>query len=268
MTTVQTFLSKNPALKSQIEEIKKEFSNNQIDKKTAETKILELLQKVELDQETKNQILSQQKNNPLLHPVFTFVDKSFASPGHHIIILKGNLAPEGCVAKLSGKYLQSGVFKGPAKVFDSEDLATDAILNGKIVAGDVIVIRYEGPKGGPGMREMLSPSAALIGLGLGKEVALITDGRFSGGSHGIMIGHICPEAFDGGNIAILKDNDEILIDPDNKKIEVNLNLDEIQTRLKNWEKPKPKYTKGLLSKYINSVTSASKGAVTDTLSQL
>lgn len=260
---LQFFLEKNPDLKTQVENLQTQLREGLVTNSEAKQKILNLFKTADFNQELKNKILAEQENNFLLHPVFSSVSKPFAQPGHHIIILKGNLAPEGCVAKLSGKYLQSGVFKGLAKVYNSEDESTEAILSGKIVAGDVLVIRYEGPKGGPGMREMLSPSAALIGLGLGKEVALLTDGRFSGGSHGIMIGHICPEAFEGGPIALIQTGDEITIDPTNKKLEVNLNQSELEKRKASWKQPSPKYTKGVLAKYIKSVQPASYGAVTD-----
>lgn len=260
---LQTFLQQNSELENQVKSLQEKLKKGSLSKDEASQQVLELLQKTELSQDLKDKILAQQENNILLHPVFTSTNKPFARPGHHIIILKGNLAPEGCVAKLSGKYLQSGIFKGPAKVYDSEDEATEAILNSQIVAGDLVVIRYEGPKGGPGMREMLSPSAALIGLGLGKEVALLTDGRFSGGSHGIMIGHICPEAFEGGPVALIQTGDEIIIDPKNKKLEVNLTKEELEKRKKEWQQPAPKYKRGVLSKYIKSVKPASYGAVTD-----
>jgi dihydroxy-acid dehydratase len=260
---LQLFLEQNPDLQNKVKSLQADVKSNKISVEKAQQEVLELFKKTELSQDLKDKILADQENNPFLHPVFTSVDKPFAAPGHHIIILKGNLAPEGCVAKLSGKYLQSGIFKGIAKVYDSEDMATEAILNGQIVAGDLLVIRYEGPKGGPGMREMLSPSAALIGLGLGKDVALLTDGRFSGGSHGIMVGHICPEAFEGGPIALIKTGDEIVIDPENKTLSVNLTDKELEDRKKDWKQPAPKYTRGVLSKYIKSVKPASYGAVTD-----
>lgn len=179
----------------------------------------------------------------------------------HLIILYGNLAPEGAVAKISGKEGLS--FTGKAKVFDSEETALKAILNGKIVKGDVIVIRYEGPRGGPGMREMLSPTSAISGRGLGKDVALITDGRFSGGSHGFVVGHITPEAYNGGLLAIVKNGDTITIDALKRQINLNLPAAEIKKRQKAWKQPKPRYTRGVLAKYAKLVTSASQGAVTD-----
>jgi dihydroxy-acid dehydratase len=179
----------------------------------------------------------------------------------HLRILYGNLAAKGAVAKISGK--EGLVFKGPAKVFNSEPEAMKSILAGKIKKGDVIVIRYEGPQGGPGMREMLGPTSAIMGLGLGKEVALITDGRFSGGTHGFVVGHITPEAFVGGTLAIVKNGDEIIIDAEKNVLKLNVKETEIKNRLKAWKKPKAVYTRGVLSKYAKSVQSASLGAVTD-----
>jgi dihydroxy-acid dehydratase len=179
----------------------------------------------------------------------------------HLVILYGNLASEGAVAKISGKEGLS--FTGKAKVFDSEETALKAILSGKIVKGDVIVIRYEGPRGGPGMREMLSPTSAISGRGLGKDVALITDGRFSGGSHGFVVGHITPEAFTGGLLAIVKNGDTITIDALKRQINLNVPAAEIKKRQKAWKQPKPRYTRGVLAKYAKLVKSASQGAVTD-----
>jgi dihydroxy-acid dehydratase len=179
----------------------------------------------------------------------------------HLVILRGNLAPEGAVAKISGKEGLS--FTGTARVFESEETALAAILNGAIKAGDVIVIRSEGPRGGPGMREMLSPTSAIMGKGLGKQVALITDGRFSGGSHGFVVGHITPEAFMGGPIAIVKNGDKITIDAKKRAIDLQLTNAEIAARLARWKKPKPRYTRGVLAKYASHVSSASEGAVTD-----
>jgi dihydroxy-acid dehydratase len=179
----------------------------------------------------------------------------------HLVILRGNLAPDGAVAKISGK--EGLRFTGTARVFESEETALTAILNGAIKAGDVIVIRSEGPRGGPGMREMLSPTAAIMGKGLGKEVALITDGRFSGGSHGFVVGHITPEAFLGGPIAIVKNGDRITIDAEKRAIDLELPKPEIARRLAKWKKPKPRYTRGVLAKYAELVSTASEGAVTD-----
>ena len=190
--------------------------------------------------------------------------RSFDNPikaSSHLVILKGNLAPEGAVAKITGK--EGLRFTGTARVFHSEEEALEAILDGTVVKGDVIVIRYEGPRGGPGMREMLSPTSAVMGKGLGDDVALITDGRFSGGSHGFVVGHITPEAMDGGPLAIIENGDEITIDAEKTQIMVNLSDEQIQQRLAKWQAPKPRYTRGLLAKFAKTVASASEGAVTD-----
>jgi len=178
----------------------------------------------------------------------------------HLRILYGNVAPGGSVAKISGKEGLS--FQGRARVFESEEAAMTAILDGKIEAGDVIVIRREGPKGGPGMREMLGPTAAVMGRGLGDSVALITDGRFSGGSHGFVVGHITPEAFDGGPIGLLEEGDIITIDAEKNEISVEADL---EARKANWIQPEPHYTRGVLAKFAKLTTSASEGAVTDKL---
>jgi dihydroxy-acid dehydratase len=179
----------------------------------------------------------------------------------HLVILKGNLAPEGAVAKITGKEGLS--FTGKARVFDREEEALAAILDGTVTKGDVIVIRYEGPKGGPGMREMLSPTSAVMGKGLAKDVALITDGRFSGGTHGFVVGHITPEAYTGGPLAIVRNGDGITIDAENAEITLHLPDEEIRSRLAAWQRPAPRYTKGVLAKYAKLVSSASEGAVTD-----
>lgn len=179
----------------------------------------------------------------------------------HLVILYGNLAPEGAVAKISGK--EGERFSGEARVFESEEKALEAILAGKIKAGAVVVIRYEGPRGGPGMREMLSPTSAVMGRGLGKDVALITDGRFSGGTHGLVVGHITPEAFEGGPLAIVKNGDPITIDAVERAVNLDLPTQVIQSRLARWRKPKPRYRRGVLAKYAAHVTTASTGAVTD-----
>lgn len=179
----------------------------------------------------------------------------------HLVVLYGNLATEGAVAKITGK--EGLHFTGTAKVFDAEEQALQGILNGDIVKGDVIVIRYEGPKGGPGMREMLSPTSAIMGKGLGKDVALITDGRFSGGTHGFVVGHITPEAYVGGPLAIVENGDQISIDAENKTLTLHVDDAEISARLAKWQQPAPKYTRGVLAKYAKLVSSASKGAVTD-----
>jgi len=179
----------------------------------------------------------------------------------HLVILYGNLAPEGAVAKISGK--EGMTFNGKAIVFESEETALKKILDGTVKKGHVIVIRYEGPKGGPGMREMLSPTSAVMGKGMGKDVALITDGRFSGGSHGFVVGHITPEAYVGGALAIVKNGDEITIDASKREINVNISSAEIKKRLKSWKQPRPRYTHGVLAKYQKLVSSASQGAITD-----
>lgn len=179
----------------------------------------------------------------------------------HLVVLYGNLASEGAVAKISGKEGLS--FTGKARVFDGEENAMKAILDGGVKKGDVIVIRYEGPKGAPGMREMLGPTSAVMGKGLGKDVALITDGRFSGGSHGFVVGHITPEAAAGGAIAIVKNGDPITIDAEKREINLGLTQAEIKRRLAKWKAPKPAYTQGVLAKYAKLVSSASEGAVTD-----
>jgi dihydroxy-acid dehydratase len=205
--------------------------------------------------------LANASPRPAGQDIFAAPDRPYAPPGRHISVLHGNLAPEGAVMKLSGK--EPARHAGPARVFDREEEALDAILGGRIRKGDVIVIRYEGPKGGPGMREMLSPSAALMGAGLGKDVALVTDGRFSGGTHGIMVGHVAPEAQAGGAIAIVRDGDRITIDPGEKSISLDASESEIAGRLSRWNSPEPKYTRGVLGKYVRLVGSASKGAVTN-----
>lgn len=195
---------------------------------------------------------NQQVIRPLSNPI---------KKDGHLVILYGNLAKTGAVAKISGK--EGSRFSGKARVFNSEEAALNKILDGTVKKGDVIVIRYEGPKGGPGMREMLAPTSAVMGRGLGKDVALITDGRFSGGSHGFVVGHITPEAYVGGLLAIVKNGDPITIDAVKRKITLEISNTEIQRRLKKWKAPKPRYTRGVLSKYMKSVNSASLGAVTD-----
>jgi dihydroxy-acid dehydratase len=179
----------------------------------------------------------------------------------HLAILKGNLAPEGCVAKITG--LKNPSITGPARVFDSEAEAMDAIMARKIKAGDVIVIRYEGPKGGPGMQEMLAPTSALIGQGLGESVGLLTDGRFSGGTWGMVVGHVAPEAYVGGTIALIEEGDSITIDAHRLLIQLNVGDDELARRRAAWRQPPPKYTRGLLAKYRRLVSTASLGAITD-----
>ena len=179
----------------------------------------------------------------------------------HLRVLYGNLAKDGAVAKITGK--EGFSFEGKAKVFNSEEDGVQAILAKKIVPGDVVVIRYEGPKGGPGMREMLKPTSAIMGLGLGDKVAFITDGRFSGGTHGFVVGHVSPEAADGGLIALIKDGDNILIDAENDELILKVDQDEIDLRKKNWKNPTNPPKKGVLAKYAASVKSASLGAITD-----
>ncbi len=179
----------------------------------------------------------------------------------HLAILRGNLATEGAVAKITG--VKKPVITGPARVFESEENCLDAILAGKIQAGDVIVIRYEGPKGGPGMREMLAPTSAIIGAGLGDSVGLITDGRFSGGTYGMVVGHVAPEAQVGGTIALVAEGDSITIDAPNRLLQLNVSDVELEQRRANWLPPKPRYTRGVLAKYAKLVSSSSIGAVTD-----
>jgi dihydroxy-acid dehydratase len=179
----------------------------------------------------------------------------------HLAILKGNLATEGAVAKISG--VKKPKITGPARVFESEEECLDAILAGKIDAGDVIVVRYEGPKGGPGMREMLAPTSAIIGAGLGDSVGLITDGRFSGGTYGLVVGHVAPEAAVGGTIALVAEGDSITIDAEQKSLQLNVEEAELSRRRANWQPPQPRYNKGILGKYAKLVSSSSLGAVTD-----
>ena len=179
----------------------------------------------------------------------------------HLVIFRGNLAPAGAVGKISGK--EGLQFNGKAICFDSEEKALAAILDGRVKKGHVIVIRFEGPRGGPGMREMLSPTSAIMGKGLGKDVALITDGRFSGGSHGFVVGHVTPEAYEGGPLAIVKNGDPIVFDAEKREITLAIPASEIKARLKAWKRPAPRYPRGVLAKYAATVRSASEGAVTD-----
>ena len=187
-------------------------------------------------------------------------DKPMYAQGH-LAILKGNLAPDGCVAKITG--LKNPSITGPARVFDSENETMAAITAGKIKPGDVLVIRYEGPKGGPGMQEMLAPTSALIGQGLGDSVGLITDGRFSGGTWGMVVGHVCPEAYDGGLIALIEEGDSITIDAHKLALDLNVADEVIATRRAAWKQPAPRYTRGLMAKYMKLVGPATRGAVTD-----
>jgi dihydroxy-acid dehydratase len=179
----------------------------------------------------------------------------------HLAILKGNLAPEGCVAKITG--LKNPSITGPARVFDSENACMKAIMAKRIKPGDVVVIRYEGPKGGPGMQEMLAPTSALIGQGLGESVGLLTDGRFSGGTWGMVVGHVAPEAYVGGTIALVQEGDSITIDAKRRLIQLNVSAKALAARRRKWKAPKPRYTRGLLAKYMRLVSTASEGAVTD-----
>jgi dihydroxy-acid dehydratase len=176
------------------------------------------------------------------------------------VILKGNLAPEGCVVKMAGN--ERMLHRGPARVFDREEDAFAAVQAGRIAEDDVVVIRYEGPKGGPGMREMLGVTGAIVGAGLGDTVALLTDGRFSGATHGLMAGHVAPEAAVGGPIAALRDGDSIVFDIAARRLDVELTADQIAERLRAWQAPAPRYTKGVMAKYARMVSSASEGAVT------
>ena len=192
------------------------------------------------------------------------VIRPFSNPLYkqgHLAILKGNLAPEGCVAKITG--LKNPVITGPARVFESEDDAMAAIMGDRIRPGDVLVIRYEGPKGGPGMREMLSPTSALIGKGLGESVGLITDGRFSGGTWGMVVGHVAPEAYVGGNLALVHEGDSVTIDAHKLLLQVNVSDEELARRRTAWKQPAPRYTRGVLAKFAKLASTASKGAITD-----
>jgi len=183
------------------------------------------------------------------------------SPEGHLVILKGNISPEGSVAKVSG--IKTRRIEGPARVFNSEEKCLDAIINDQIIEGDIVVIRYEGPKGGPGMREMLAPTSALVGKGLGDKVGLITDGRFSGGTHGLVVGHVAPEAQVGGVIGLIQEGDKVVIDIGNRVLDVILSNEEIKLRKEKWKPLAPKYKKGVLAKYEKLVSSASIGAITD-----
>jgi dihydroxy-acid dehydratase len=182
-------------------------------------------------------------------------------PRGHIRILRGNLAPDGAVAKITGK--EGERFEGPAKVYDSEEAMLAGLEKGDIAKGAVVVIRYEGPKGGPGMPEMLTPTSAIMGAGLGKDVAMLTDGRFSGGSHGFIIGHITPEAQEGGPIGLVRDGDRITVDATTCELKVHLSDQELASRRAQWTAPRPKAVSGMLSKYVRLVRSASEGCVTD-----
>ena len=209
---------------------------------------------------TMAQNLAKVKPYPKGQTVIRPLNKPIKKDGH-LVILYGNLAPGGAVAKISGK--EGLTFEGVARVFDSEEKAMQSIIKGKIRKGDVVVIRMEGPKGGPGMREMLGPTGAIMGAGLGKDVALITDGRFSGGSHGFVIGHITPEAYVGGPLALVENGDKISIDAEKRVMTLHVSDKDLARRKKAWKQPKPRYTHGVLAKYAKLVSSASEGAITD-----
>ena len=206
--------------------------------------------------ETLKDVAPYAAGQTIIHPMSDPIKKD-----SHLVVLYGNLSPEGGVAKITGK--EGLRFEGRARVFNSEEEALHSILDGSIVKGDVVVIRFEGPRGGPGMREMLAPTSAIMGRGLGKDVALITDGRFSGGTHGFVVGHITPEAYNGGPLALVKDGDTIVIDAKKRELQLGISAAEMKRRLKAWKKPAPRYTRGVLAKYAHTVTSASQGAVTD-----
>ncbi len=209
-------------------------------------------------------IAEQLANVPSQPPTNQDVIRPWNNPMYsqgHLAILKGNLATEGAVAKITG--VKNPEITGPARVFESEETCLDAILAGKIQAGDIIVVRYEGPKGGPGMREMLAPTSAIIGAGLGDKVGLITDGRFSGGTYGMVVGHVAPEAAVGGAIALVKEGDMITIDAHKRLLQLNISDEELEKRRQVWEPPTPRYTRGVLAKYAKLVSSSSLGAVTD-----
>ncbi len=200
------------------------------------------------------------ENPPTNQDVIRQWDNPLYKEGH-LAILKGNLASEGSVAKISG--VKTPKMTGPAKVFESEEECLSAILDGKIQAGDVVIVRYEGPVGGPGMREMLAPTSAIIGAGLGDKIGLITDGRFSGGTYGLVVGHVAPEAAVGGNIALVKEGDSITIDAHEKLLQINVSEEELTRRRQQWQPPQPRYRRGVLGKYAKLVSSSSLGAVTD-----
>jgi dihydroxy-acid dehydratase len=210
--------------------------------------------------ETMAETLKDVKPYPKGQTIVQPIDQPI-KPDSHLVILYGNLSPEGAVAKITGK--EGLRFTGRARVFNSEEQALPSILDGTIVKGDVVVIRYEGPRGGPGMREMLSPTSAIMGRGLGRDVALITDGRFSGGSHGFVVGHVTPEAYVGGPLALVRNGDAITIDAQKRQLNLEIPASELKKRRKAWKAPKPRYSSGVLAKYASAVTSASLGAVTD-----
>ena len=216
---------------------------------------------INIEGRTISEIIKEVPSEPSLRQD---VIRPFSNPIYkkgHLAILKGNLASEGSVAKISG--VKTPVLTGPARVFESEEECLSAILDNKVKEGDVVVVRYEGPVGGPGMREMLSPTSAIVGQGLGEKVALITDGRFSGGSYGLVVGHVAPEAAVGGTIGLVQEGDSITVDANKLLIQLNIDNDELQRRKAKWIKPKPRYRTGILGKYSRLVTSSSNGAVTD-----
>ncbi len=211
-----------------------------------------------VDGRTLGQIAADARETPGQKVIVPIEDA--LSPTGGLAILRGNLSPEGCVVKLAGHERRLHV--GPARVFESEEQAFAAVKQNLIEPGDVVVIRYEGPAGGPGMREMLHVTAAIVGAGIGDEVALVTDGRFSGATHGLMVGHVSPEAFRGGPIAALQEGDTVVLDVDARELRVELTDEEIAERLAGWSPPSPRYTRGVLAKYASLVSSASEGAVT------
>jgi len=211
--------------------------------------------------ETVEQVLADVPENPRTDQDVIRQWENPLYPEGHLVILRGNLASEGAVAKVSG--VKNKVITGPARVFDSEETCLQSILSSQIKAGDVVVIRYEGPKGGPGMREMLAPTSALIGIGLGDSVGLITDGRFSGATYGMVVGHVAPEAAAGGNLALVHEGDSITIDAENRFLQLNVSDEELAHRREAWRPPAPRYKTGVLAKYAALVSSASRGAVTD-----
>jgi len=207
--------------------------------------------------------LEENLNDSENYPEDQTIVKDFDNPikkDSHLRILYGNLAPEGAVPKVSGK--EGLTFEGKARLFDSEETAMEGIMKGKINEGDVLIIRYEGPKGGPGMREMLGPTSAIMGKGLGDKVAFLTDGRFSGGTHGFVVGHISPEAYEGGPLALVRDGDSINIDASSNQVNVSISDKELKERRDSWKCPKKNQETGVLGKYRSLVTSASQGAVT------
>ena len=207
------------------------------------------------------QVLTDVPDNP---PENQDVIRQWGNPLYekgHLAILKGNLATEGSVAKISG--VKTPKITGPARVFESEEECLDAILDGQIKEGDIVIVRYEGPVGGPGMREMLAPTSAIIGAGLGDKVGLITDGRFSGGTYGLVVGHVAPEAAVGGTIALVKEGDSVTIDANEKLLQLNVSEEELAARRQQWQPPEPRYRRGILGKYAKLVCSSSLGAVTD-----